>query len=84
MEYATQVHLTTNSHIGTALPEHKPEHIFQLFYINPNGISITSQKNKSAELCQTMSAFQADRLCTPKHNLDTQQHCICMKQHQIL
>ena len=27
-EYANQVHLTTNSHIGTAKPEDKPEHIF--------------------------------------------------------
>ena len=75
MEYATQVHLNTNSHIGTALPEDKPEHIFQLFCINTNGISITSQKNKFTELWQTMSAFQVNRFCTPEHNLNTQQHC---------
>ena len=42
MEYATRVHLTANSHIGTALPEDKPEPIFQLPCINNNGISITS------------------------------------------
>ena len=26
MEYATQAHLTANGHIGTTLPEDKPEH----------------------------------------------------------
>ena len=79
MEYVTQAHLTANSHIGTTLPEDKPEHIIQLFCINPNGISITSQKKEFVELCQTMSAFQVDTFCTPKHNLDTHQHHIKRK-----
>ena len=55
MEYATQAHLTANSHIGTTLPEDKPEHAFRLFCINPNGVCITSQKKSSLNyprLCQ--------------------------------
>ena len=39
IDYATQSHYQENIHIGNPLPEEKPEHVFWLFCVNPNGIS---------------------------------------------
>ena len=55
-------------------PQGKPEHIFQLFYVNPNGISVMKHKSEFIEIYHTMTCFLVHMICLTEHNLDTSHH----------
>ena len=57
IDYTTQSNYQENTHIANPLPEENPEHIFQLFCVNPNKISIMQYKNLFTEICHTVPAF---------------------------
>ena len=82
IDYATQSNYQENTHIRNPLPEEKSEHIFWLFCINPNGISVTQHNNEFAEICHTMACFSVDMICLTEHNLHTSHHTTCQCLHQ--
>ena len=82
IDYTTQPNYLENIHIRNPPHKDKPEHIFRLFCVNPNGISATQHKNEFPEICHAMACFSADIICLTKQNLDTTHHTTCKCFHQ--
>ena len=72
LKYATQTRITINTHIGTTLPEAKPD----------NSLCISKYTNEFSEICHTTAIFSVDTLCITEHNLDTSHHTSHQKLYQ--
>jgi hypothetical protein len=82
--YLTAENLSTNIAWGDTMQTPKPENIFRLYGLNPNGFRLDKQGGDITEFFAVATSIEADFVGCAEHNLDFTQYRVQHSAHQAI